>query len=290
MKTNLSLVTLVTLLSDVAAFSSLPGCKILNAHRLSTEIGMAKKIRNKQAELAKKMEIAKQQAAQEALEESGTEVKLSDEEIKKQNDRKRFEELLSRQPVGLSDLSAGNYLTKEQEEQDMNLRRSGQDLLFEGDPAPTEEFNCLVPLTGDKPQGEMGARRLLPWMRDGKGADFLVVVCDPRVKSNELREIIKAISTELPKKLLKETIVISADSSAENRRFLKKSKISNINFFSDESKEWMKAYTALGATRLYASVFIVADSRIQKVARDLDPLDAIKTIENAVKAYQARAL
>ena len=131
---------------------------------------------------------------------------------------------------------------------------------------------------------------MIPWIRDGRGSDFLVVVCDPRVKSNDLREIIKSLSMELPKSLLQDTVVISADSSAENRRFLKKSKVSNIDLFSDESKDWMKAYTALGAQRLYASMFIVADGRIQKIARDLDPLDATKTIQNAVKSYKARSL
>ena len=167
---------------------------------------------------------------------------------------------------------------------------SGRDLLFEGDPAPTEEFNCLIPTTVDEPIGEMGAKRLIPWIRDGNGSDFLVVVCDPRVKSNDLREIVNALSMELPKNFLKETIVISADSSAENRRFLKKSKVTNIDMFSDESKAWMKAYTALGAQRLYSTMFIVADGRMQKIARDLDPLDAVKTIQNAVKSYQSRSL
>lgn len=167
---------------------------------------------------------------------------------------------------------------------------SGRDLLFEGDPAPTKEFNSLIPMTKDEPIGEMGAKRLVPWIRDGKGSDFLVVICDPRMQSMDLREIVKAISVELPKNLLKDTIVISADSSAENRRFLKKSKVSNIDMFSDESKTWMKAYTALGAQRLYSTMFIVADGRIQKIARDMDPLDAVKTIQNAVKSYQSRSL
>ena len=124
MKTNIALVSLVTLFpSDVVALSSLQGCKISNAHRLPMELGMAKKMKNKQAELAKKMELAKQQAALETSEEKdGSVGKLSDDEIKKQNDRKRFEELLSTQPVAMTDLSADSYLAKEQEELDMDLR------------------------------------------------------------------------------------------------------------------------------------------------------------------------
>ncbi|CAJ1961621.1 unnamed protein product [Cylindrotheca closterium] len=292
MKTTIPLLSLATTLipSGVAAFSSLQGCKISNAHRLPTEIGMAKKMKNKQAELLKKMELAKQQSAQEASDEKSANNKLSDEEIKEQNDRKRFEELLSTQPVAMTDLSADSYLTKDQEELDMDLRVSGRDLLFEGDPAPTEEFNCLIPTTSEQPIGEMGAKRLVPWTRDGRGSDFLVVVCDPRIKSNDLREITKAISMELPKNLLKETIVISADSPAENRRFLKKSNVANIDMFSDESKTWMKAYTALGAQKLYSTMYIVADGRIQRIARDLDPLDAVTTIRNADKSYQTRSL
>ena len=93
---------------------------------------MAKKIRNKQAELAKKMEMAKQQSA---WKEDGSgidthnsnpkkETRLSAAEIKAKNDRLRFEELLQKQSsVVLNDYSSDGYLNKEQEEQEILAAR-----------------------------------------------------------------------------------------------------------------------------------------------------------------------
>ena len=86
---------------------------------------MAKKFRNKQAELAKKMEIAKKQKAEkEGLDQEPTKaVKLSDKEIKEQNDRLRFDELLKSQSVSMNSISSDSYLNKQQEEEDIDAYR-----------------------------------------------------------------------------------------------------------------------------------------------------------------------
>jgi hypothetical protein len=91
------------------------------------------KFRNKQAELQKKMMLAKQQAAQRANEgddESSPKadkqkMRMTDEEQKEANDRKRFEGLLNSHSasIGASEKSSENYLSQEQEEENIDAYR-----------------------------------------------------------------------------------------------------------------------------------------------------------------------
>jgi hypothetical protein len=60
--------------------------------------------------------------------------------------------------------------------------------------------------------------------------------------------------------------------------------------YSDEKREWMRAYTALGETRWSMTMFVIADERIQKIAREMEAIVAVKVIQNAVEAMSARKL
>lgn len=91
----------------------------------STSLFMGK-LRNKQAELQRKMMLAKQQAAQKASEngdESSSKVRMTDEELKEANDRKRFDELLNSHSAMIGDKSSDSYLTQEQEEENIDAYR-----------------------------------------------------------------------------------------------------------------------------------------------------------------------
>lgn len=97
----------------------------------------AKKMRNKQADLLRKMELAKKQKEEEgdgdnddassttkSSDDQKTK-KLTDEEIRERNDRLRFEELLQRESSKvLNDFSSSGYLTKEQEEEEIAASRT----------------------------------------------------------------------------------------------------------------------------------------------------------------------
>jgi len=82
--------------------------------------------KNRQGDLLKKLEIAKEQARQRLQigDDSGqgnTKYQLTDEEIKIRNDRKRFEELLESESATSYDMeSSSAYKTLEQEEEEMN--------------------------------------------------------------------------------------------------------------------------------------------------------------------------
>lgn len=101
----------------------------------STALFMGK-LRNKQADLQKKMMLAKKQKEEQEQSNNGgdqsttasssssqqSQVRLSDMEMKEQNDRKRFEELLASSAVSMSDVSS-DYLTEEQELENIDAYR-----------------------------------------------------------------------------------------------------------------------------------------------------------------------
>ena len=88
--------------------------------------------RNKQADLMKKMQEAKRQKeiSEGGVETSNssdgtdaTQIRKSDDEIKKENDFKRFEQLLNSESATINygiDGNSNNYMTKKQEEEEMD--------------------------------------------------------------------------------------------------------------------------------------------------------------------------
>lgn len=163
------------------------------------------------------------------------------------------------------------------------------DRLFEGDPAPTQPFEELINIKSEKALGE-ASKRVVPWLKN-TNSDFLIIVCDPRVESPELRETAQSLSAGLKKDLLSKLIIVNADTPAENRRWLKKSNIGEgLTVYSDEKREWMRAYTALGENRWSMTMFVLSDERIQKIAREMESIAAVKVIQNAVQAMAERRL
>lgn len=163
----------------------------------------------------------------------------------------------------------------------------GVDRIFEGDPAKEDPFHDLVMIANENALGENGAKRLLPWLNknSAKQTNFLVIISDPRPKSTELRTAMKSME-KLPSNILSQTIVINADTPAENRRFLKKQGLSSINIYCDEKREWMREYTALGAKRWAMCMFIVAEGRVQRIVREMDVDTVGSVIQNAVKSLK----
>jgi hypothetical protein len=160
--------------------------------------------------------------------------------------------------------------------------------LYERDLAPTSCFEELVSIKTENAIGKSGTERLVPWLHKNpeRRSDYLVVLCDPRMKSPELRQTIRDISTQLTKDILSMMIVINADSPAENRRWVKKNNPSeSLEIFSDEKLEWMRAYTALGENRWSMTMFLIANERVQKLARDVEGIAATRVIQNAIKSY-----
>jgi hypothetical protein len=100
----------------------------------TTQLSMGKglnKIKNKQLDLKRKLELAKQQkqeASGEPVEgDSSSKKTLSVEEIKERNDRKRFEELLEKAGANvLNDFTSDAYLNTNQEEEEITAQSKYQ--------------------------------------------------------------------------------------------------------------------------------------------------------------------
>lgn len=285
------------------------GSNRISGSPVSTSLGMGKSI-NKQAELRKKMELAKRKQQQQSTDDVNNNTansniqqqQLSDQEMKEENDRKRFEELLrqSKASVVWNDYASteDDYKNQEQIEEEIEASRKGVERLFEGDPAP--EGTCweglVIPQT-DATLGKVGTERLVPWL--GKTAsdddEYIVVVCDPRPDSPDLQTTAQNLWSDLRVDLRQRLVIINADSPAQNRKWLKKNGWSTSEtrgpmVYSDTEREWMKAYTALGDKRWSMTLFVLASGRVQKLVRDLDVYTASQVVPKAVAAFKEAKL
>jgi hypothetical protein len=91
-------------------------------------MGGLNKIKGKQADLKRKLELAKQQNREAigdtADDSDAASLALTEEEIKERNDRKRFEQLLEREGSKmLNDYDSDGYLSIKQEEEEMTASR-----------------------------------------------------------------------------------------------------------------------------------------------------------------------
>lgn len=246
----------------------------------------------KQQELQRKLELAKQQrqAADSSTSSSSTlsePTLLTPEERKAENDRKQFQKLLDSESATLSHMNeyeGKSYLTKAQEEEELMSMNKGMNRLFEYDNAPTEPFEELISMKTENALGKYGVDKKIPWLKNKQ--DYMIVFCDPREKSMEFRQLMRTIVTSIPNDIQKRITFINADSPAENRRFTKKNNVS-FTIYSDENREWMKSYTALGDKRWSITFFILAEGRIQKLVRDFDTEIASTIISNAIQSYKA---
>jgi hypothetical protein len=186
----------------------------------------------------------------------------------------------------LNDYSSDGYLNKRQEEEEISAQMTGVERIFEGDPAPIQCFEGLVAVQTETHIGKKGAERLIPWFPSNDKNEYLICISDPRPTSHDLKETVKNLMTELPLDIRRRIIVINADSPAENRRWLKRNPMleeQNLQIYSDEKKEWMQAYTALDKKRWSMTMFLIADERVQALARDFDMYAASRVVQNAVK-------
>lgn len=175
----------------------------------------------------------------------------------------------------------------------LGFQVSGVERLFEGDPAPTDCFEELVSIKSENAIGKRTVERLVPWLRKNpeRQSEYLIVLSDPRMQSPELRESIKKLRVELPQDIYSRLIVVNVDSPAENRRWLKKENlVDQVDLYSDEKMEWMRAYSALGEKRWSMTMFILAEGRVQKLAREVDIYGVSRTIQNAVKSLDEARL
>jgi len=247
------------------------------------------KKRNKQIDLLKKFNELSDD------EETKKEEKPQSAKDKKiQQDQQLFDKLLGSESSTLNHMnqySEGEYLTKEQEEDELlaMMKDDAVNRLFEGDEIDSKAFEDLVSIQSEKTLSDMDVKRMLPWVKDADSDDYVLIFCDPRPKNGQFRSIITSCYASYPKPMMSKVYFINADSPSENRRFVKKEKkltIPTSNILSDEKRLWMRSVTALGDKRWSITMFILAKGQIQTLVRDFD-YEMLQTIvNNALKRYR----
>jgi len=285
MKTNGSKLTRTVLLSMI-----LPSTSFLNkgsilcsqASREMMESHMIK--RNKQADLLKKYNEVKDPSSSSAK-EGPEEARAADKE------HRLFEKLLNSESATLNHMDEygeGEYLTKQQEEEELDAMAQGVSRLFEGDEISSKVFEDLVSVQTEKALSESDVIKILPWLKNSESDEYVLIFCDPRPKNNEFRKIISSFHASYPKSMMPKVWFINADSPSENRRMVRKMQggILAHNILSDEKRLWMRSVSALGEKRWSTTMFVLAQGRVQSLVRDFD-FEMLQTIvNNALKRYR----
>lgn len=204
--------------------------------------------RNKQAELAKRMEAAKRQKNPDFYDsnEEPEEIKVSaDEQLQK--DREEFAQLLStshlpkpekksvamrstldqaakdRAPT-LSKSKGPKVNAKKLKKKKMKQAGGGsngeeaEDVpLQQGDVARRRDFEHLVSTETSLQLGAIRAAQLVPWVPPYL-SNYLVVVADPRSQSGDLHQTVQYLTSNLEPEMLAQVMVVTADSAAETVR------------------------------------------------------------------------
>eukprot|EP00567_Pseudictyota_dubia_P003479 CAMPEP_0197437250 /NCGR_PEP_ID=MMETSP1175-20131217/4517_1 /TAXON_ID=1003142 /ORGANISM="Triceratium dubium, Strain CCMP147" /LENGTH=323 /DNA_ID=CAMNT_0042966717 /DNA_START=33 /DNA_END=1004 /DNA_ORIENTATION=+ len=265
--------------------------------------------RNKQAELARKMGLAKKQ--RDPNDDDDPDAQGDGEESTQvKEDRAVFAELLAKsEPVVKkpafgtpkivsnkpSAASKGSKTKSKVKAADRKRRKNASSKgeseaeadrlpLREGDIAERRDFELLVSLETGKQLGPIGAAQLVPWVPPYL-AEYLVVLVDPRRQSGDLRQSIQYLTSNLGPEVTDKVIVVSADPNDVTASWIKRSGIdTSIRMFSDEKLRWMQSYSAVvDDERWSMSIYLFCTSGvIRKLVRQVDPSKASQLVTDMV--------
>lgn len=181
--------------------------------------------KNKQAELAKKMAIAKKKPE-------------DDVDDKTQKDRELFEKLLTTTkgaiPTEMDTDSEFIAPIKAGQGQKQKIKKpkppnpakelSSREKKEEEKVSQRQFFEALVDVETSHALGAIGAAQLVPWVPPYL-TDCLVVFADPRTNSGDLRRTLKYLASNLrdkPDKVTQQVVFVTADSAQETRSYVSK--------------------------------------------------------------------
>jgi len=324
----LSILAVVLASSAIDAFSPIDrrtSCVIRKSSRSSTcrltELHMGKgfnSAKNKQAELARKMAIAKKQSAinngqDDSSAGTGEDPSQTEEERKLEEDRARFAQMLrdskvtNPNPFEKSDEIENRPMrlrvaarietpkgrktskavkrrkesaaTPKGEEDDVNVP------LREGDIARRGDFETLFCCDSGGPVGPIDAARLVPWVPPFV-ADYIVILADPRAQSHDLRRTVQYLTSNLAPDVLRHTIAINSDEVTETEAWIHRAEIDTpMRIFSDRNWAWMRRYSAVVGNGRWSMSITVIDNAgvIRDVVRDVDPSKASQLVAAAIE-------
>jgi hypothetical protein len=186
------------------------------------------KAQNKQAELARKLELAKKQQ-REGVDDESNPV----DEMKEQMEHERFEfaQLLAKNiqapiqrektftkseipSIPSNRPKAKSKSVKQRKkhsiEEENPVELSEKQPLKEGDVAKRRHFEPLVSVATKQPMGPMAAAQLVPWVPPYLST-YMIVLADPRKQSPELRSVLQILASNIAPNVLSQVVAISAD-------------------------------------------------------------------------------
>mmetsp|Transcript_10313 Transcript_10313/g.14795 ORF Transcript_10313/g.14795 Transcript_10313/m.14795 type:complete len:100 (+) Transcript_10313:211-510(+) len=98
----------------------------------------------------------------------------------------------------------------------------------------------------------------------------------------------KKLSLGLPSHIIENMIVINSDTPGENRKWMRRNNVSNLRIYSDEKMNWMKTYTMHGIEGLSIAIFIIADERVHKIAREVHGSETMEKLTNMVRSLRKK--
>ena len=228
-----SLWLLLFVVAKVLAFATIESCPRQNTSCLFA-LGKAQ---NKQAELARKLELAKKQQRQG--DDNDASIKRdNDDDVKRraEQDRSEFALLLAsnapppepkrkdlirqefippaEKPAAPSKPKAVVKRRKKAAGTPGVTESEEDDHLQEGDIARRRHFESLISVTTKQPLGPMAAAQLVPWVPPYLSR-YLIILADPRKQSPELRSALQFLKSSTAPSILSNTVAIVADTPEE---------------------------------------------------------------------------
>lgn len=306
----------------------------------STAIGMGKgfnRARNKQAELAKKMAIAKSQNDNDNdnINENKSNPRTQDDasmatsiDTKQQQQQEKmadFEKLLrtTKGAMPSNNDSQSTYMApigagirkqpgtrkkpgQKQKQKATKIRGDDNDNAIETETGASRiDFESLIDASTSMPLGPIGAARLVPWVPPFL-EKALIVVCDPRSASRDLRRVMGYhASSPLTTSSGKDNcglVFVTADSLGETTAWMKRNKIdpaepspdssarptTTLRILCDPRLSFMTKYGIVGDNIIdhqWSMAVLVFDTRgsIVRTERDVEPSLCSELVSNIIK-------
>ena len=262
--------------------------------------------KNKQAALAKKLEIARKGKENGTQNETNQNENTDDD---KTMDRELFEKLLATTKGAIpsaadtesdyfSPIKIGSTKTKK-------VRRPNPSPKPKADKEkPPEEisqrsfFEDLIDLETSQRLGPINAAQLIPWVPPYL-KDCLVVFTDPRTSSGDLRQTFKYLSSALDDrdsngKYNDQVMFVCTESVKEMKSWLRRSNIERpLRVFSDPEMKFLSAYDLIGSETDYrwsmSMLVFDTDGKKPKVFRDVDPTYASQMALQHMEEYESKS-
>lgn len=250
--------------------------------------------KNKQAELARKLEVARKGKENGTQKENQPNEKTDDGNGL---DRELFEKLLTTTKGAVPGI--GRERRKKDKKPKPPLKTKVEKDEWNEKISQRSFFEDLIDLKTSQTLGPINAARLVPWVPPYL-KDCLVVFTDPRHNSGGLRQTLKYMKSELEgrdsnEKYNQQVVFVCTDNVQEMKSWLRRSNIEpTFPIFSDPEMKFLSAYGLIGSKDIQyqwsmSMLVFDTDGKKPKIFRDIDPYHAPQMALNVMNEYESES-